>query len=251
MFRRSAWEGSWERFASQSRKDCMEYVSSSSLISGAANRPSTGRGRGPAGRQDRPRPLNSGGGRNGRLVGLPHGTPVAPPCLLHSTRVLRDFATRSPQERVLSCCGKEPDMGTRLDPRNSLPEVYRAMLALWSCSGHHRSTAVPIASTCTARTCGPRARANHASTSWTPGRGAVLLRPRAGGAGLTEAVTLVAHGHIPDEVYEEARRQFTDDELAKLTLAVVAINGWNRFAIAFRAPAGDYQPLRRHEPAAV
>ena len=54
----------------------------------------------------------------------------------------------------------------------------------------------------------------------------------------TEAVTLIAHGHVPDEVYEEARKHFRDDELVKLTLAVVAINGWNRFGIAFRSAPG-------------
>jgi AhpD family alkylhydroperoxidase len=50
----------------------------------------------------------------------------------------------------------------------------------------------------------------------------------------TEAVTRIAHGHVPDDVYEVARQQFTDKELADLTLAVVAINGWNRLSIAFR-----------------
>jgi AhpD family alkylhydroperoxidase len=59
----------------------------------------------------------------------------------------------------------------------------------------------------------------------------------------TEAVTLVTSGHVPDQVYEEAREQFTDRELANLTLAVVAINGWNRFGIAFRAEPGSYQPV--------
>ena len=65
----------------------------------------------------------------------------------------------------------------------------------------------------------------------------------------TEAVTLITEGHVSDEAYEEARQHFTDDELAKLTLAVVAINGWNRFGIAFRAPAGQYQPIHQHEAA--
>jgi AhpD family alkylhydroperoxidase len=60
----------------------------------------------------------------------------------------------------------------------------------------------------------------------------------------TEAVTLVTIGHVADEVYEEARQQFTDRELAFLTLAVVAINGWNRLGIAFRAEPGAYQPIR-------
>ena len=58
----------------------------------------------------------------------------------------------------------------------------------------------------------------------------------------TEAVTLVAEGHVPDDVYELARQHFTDKELVDLTLAVVAINGWNRLAISFRTVPGTYQP---------
>jgi alkylhydroperoxidase family enzyme len=58
----------------------------------------------------------------------------------------------------------------------------------------------------------------------------------------TEAVTLVTQGHVTEEVYALARAQFSDKELADLTLAIVAINGWNRLAIAFRKEAGTYQP---------
>ena len=61
----------------------------------------------------------------------------------------------------------------------------------------------------------------------------------------TEAVTLVADTHVPDAVYEEARQQFSDEELVNLTMAVVAINGWNRLQIAFRAVPGEYQPAAR------
>lgn len=50
----------------------------------------------------------------------------------------------------------------------------------------------------------------------------------------TEAVTLVAEGHVPDEVYEQARKQFSEKELVDLTYAVMTINAWNRLAIAFR-----------------
>lgn len=57
----------------------------------------------------------------------------------------------------------------------------------------------------------------------------------------TEAVTLITRGHVPDEVYERVRRQFEEGELANLTLAVVAINGWNRLCISFRVPVGDYK----------
>ncbi len=58
----------------------------------------------------------------------------------------------------------------------------------------------------------------------------------------TEALTLISEDHCPDDVYEAARAHFPESELAKLTLAIVAINGWNRLNIAFRTPAGDYQP---------
>lgn len=58
----------------------------------------------------------------------------------------------------------------------------------------------------------------------------------------TEAVTLVAEGHVPDDIYEQARRAFTEEELVNLTMAVVAINGWNRLAISFRTVPGAYAP---------
>jgi AhpD family alkylhydroperoxidase len=58
----------------------------------------------------------------------------------------------------------------------------------------------------------------------------------------TEAVTLVANDHIPDEVYERVRPHFTDEELVNLTMAINAINSWNRLNVAFRTPAGNYRP---------
>jgi len=57
-----------------------------------------------------------------------------------------------------------------------------------------------------------------------------------------ESVTLVSENHVPDEIYDKARKQFSEQELIDLTLAIVAINGWNRLAIAFRAEPGTYQP---------
>lgn len=58
----------------------------------------------------------------------------------------------------------------------------------------------------------------------------------------TEALTNVRDGHVPDAVFAEAREHFGEEELVNLTMAVVAINGWNRIAIAFRAVPGSYQP---------
>lgn len=57
-----------------------------------------------------------------------------------------------------------------------------------------------------------------------------------------EAVTLLKDQQVPDEVYEQARRQFDEKALVDLTLAIVAINGWNRLSVAFRTEAGSYQP---------
>jgi len=61
----------------------------------------------------------------------------------------------------------------------------------------------------------------------------------------TEALTLVHETHAPDEVYEEVRKHFTEEEAVSLTTAVVAINGWNRLAIGFRMVPGTYQPARK------
>jgi AhpD family alkylhydroperoxidase len=58
----------------------------------------------------------------------------------------------------------------------------------------------------------------------------------------TEAVTLVADGHVPDAVYEAVRPFFDERELADLTLAIAAINAWNRLSIAARITPGTYQP---------
>jgi AhpD family alkylhydroperoxidase len=54
----------------------------------------------------------------------------------------------------------------------------------------------------------------------------------------TEAATLVAVGHVPDAVYEDVRPHFSDRELSDLTLAVAAINAWNRLSIAARLVPG-------------
>lgn len=52
----------------------------------------------------------------------------------------------------------------------------------------------------------------------------------------TEALTLLSETHAPDDVYEEARRHFSEEELANLTWAIVVINGWNRVSVGFRVP---------------
>jgi AhpD family alkylhydroperoxidase len=63
--------------------------------------------------------------------------------------------------------------------------------------------------------------------------------------GWTEAVTLITQGHAADEVYEGVRVQFSEKEIADLTLAIATINAWNRLAISARTPAGHYRPTVR------
>lgn len=67
----------------------------------------------------------------------------------------------------------------------------------------------------------------------------------------TEAVTLITNGHVPDSVYENVRRQFNEKEISDLTLAVAAINAWNRLAISSRTVPGEYQPAKHRAQQAV
>ena len=57
-----------------------------------------------------------------------------------------------------------------------------------------------------------------------------------------ESLTLVSETHVPDDVFEEARKHFNEQELIDLTMTVVTINAWNRISIAFRTTPGTYQP---------
>ena len=66
----------------------------------------------------------------------------------------------------------------------------------------------------------------------------------------TEAMTLLTEGHVPDSVYATVREQFSESELVDLSMAVVAINGWNRLMVGFRAEAGTYQ-VRPRQPSAT
>ena len=63
----------------------------------------------------------------------------------------------------------------------------------------------------------------------------------------TEAITAITGGHAPDALYDETRAQFTEKEIADLTLALATINAWNRLSIAARLEPGRYQPnVRAH-----
>ena len=156
-------------------------------------------------------------------------------------------------------------METRIDPRKVAPEVFRAMLALENAvkaTGLEknlldllklRASQINGCAYCIdmhskdLRAEGESEERLYLLDAW---RDAPFYSDRERAAlAWTEAVTVIAHDHVTDEVYEQTRQQFTDDELAKLTLAIVAINGWNRFSIAFRAVPGKYQPIHQQEHA--
>lgn len=64
----------------------------------------------------------------------------------------------------------------------------------------------------------------------------------------TEAITNIQQGHASDEVYQDVRKQFSEAELVRLTLAITQINTWNRIAIGFRVEPGTYQPKAQAKP---
>lgn len=64
-----------------------------------------------------------------------------------------------------------------------------------------------------------------------------------------EATTSITSGHVPDSVFEETRKVFSEQELVDLTMVAVAINGWNRIAISLRAEVGSYQAQKHAKSA--
>src|SRR4051794_6941589 len=59
---------------------------------------------------------------------------------------------------------------------------------------------------------------------------------------LTDAVTRITEGHVPDEVFEKSRAHFSEPELIALLVTITTINAWNRLAITTRVEVGGYQP---------
>ncbi len=157
-------------------------------------------------------------------------------------------------------------MQPRLNATKVAPEAYRAMLALENhvhkASGlepslldlvRMRASQINGCAYCIdmhskdARAAGESEQRLYALNAWreTP---FFIDRERAALA-WTEAVTLIAESHAPDDVFQEASQRFTQEELVNLTMAIVAINGWNRLSIAFRAVPGEYQPAARTQSA--
>jgi len=138
----------------------------------------------------------------------------------------------------------------RLDATQVSPDLYKAMLGLEKyveASGLERKLVdlikirasqingcayCIVMHTNDARKHGESDERMHLLNAW---RGAPIYSARERAAlSWTEAVTKISDHHVPDDVYEEARNHFSEKELVDLTGAVIAINAWNRAAIAFR-----------------
>ena len=99
-----------------------------------------------------------------------------------------------------------------------------------------------------ARAIGEDEQRLHLVAAW---REAPCFTPRERAAlAWTEALTLLPETGAPDDVYEAMANEFDPTELVALTLASVAINGWNRLAVGFRRPVGSYVSHRHQERAA-
>jgi AhpD family alkylhydroperoxidase len=135
------------------------------------------------------------------------------------------------------------------------PDVFRAMLALSRASAQGldptvgelvkiRASQINKCAFCLdmhvreARTAGERDERIFLLEAWRETDGLYSAKERAALA-LTEAMTLLTEGFVPDAVWEEAGAHFDEDELARLVGAITAINAWNRLNVAYRVAPGQ------------
>jgi len=147
-------------------------------------------------------------------------------------------------------------MKTRMDYKKAAPDMFKAMLALETAarqgSLEHslielvkmRVSQINGCAYCLdmhskdARAAGETEQRLHVLPAW---REAPFYSERERAAlGWAEALTLVSTHGVPDALYDEVRAQFGEKAMVELTLAVIAINGWNRLAIGFRSEVGGY-----------
>lgn len=152
-------------------------------------------------------------------------------------------------------------MTQRIDYRKASPGAFQAMLGL---ENHVRQSGLEHAlielvktrvsqingcaycldmHTKDARAAGETEQRLHVLAAW---RDAPFYSARERAAlAWAEALTQLAGHEVSDELYEQVRSQFDEKSLVDLTLAVIAINGWNRLAVPFRSEVGGYQPAAR------
>lgn len=152
-------------------------------------------------------------------------------------------------------------MTIRLRYADAAPDAYQAMLALEAATAAMglecpllelvkvRASLLNGCAYCVdmhtkdARAGGETEQRLYAVAVW---REAPFFSPRERAAlAWTDAVTTLGQGGVPTAVYEEARTQFSEAELVRLTVVIVTINGWNRLVAAFGADVGSHQAAPR------
>ncbi|MEU8681514.1 carboxymuconolactone decarboxylase family protein [Streptomyces sp. NPDC048611] len=148
-----------------------------------------------------------------------------------------------------------PPTGPRLPFYRLAPEIYAPLLALTRAAKKHldpvlaelvllRASQLNHCAFCLdmhiteARRAGETEQRLHLLNAWEEAPGHYTDQEQAALA-LTEAVTLVARGGVPDAVYDRAAAHFDDVQLAHLLALITAINSWNRINTASRTPVGD------------
>ena len=148
-------------------------------------------------------------------------------------------------------------MNQRLDYKQASPAAFKAMLGLEGCARESnlehsllelvkmRVSQINGCAYCLdmhskdARAAGETEQRLYLLAAWR--EASCYTPPERAALAWAEAVTLVASNSVPDALYEDVRAQFDEKAMVDLTLAIIAINGWNRLAIGFRVEAGGYQ----------
>jgi AhpD family alkylhydroperoxidase len=175
-------------------------------------------------------------------IGRPTAPAVAPAAGARSMTARLDYRTELP-DAIGAMSGLERVVeSSTLEPR--LLELVKVRASQINgcayCLDMHTKDAVAI---------GEDEQRLHLVAAWCE---APVFTPRERAAlAWTEALTLLPETGAPDDVYEAIAREFDPAEQVALTLAIVAINGWNRLAVGFRRPVGSYVSARHPEPAAV
>ncbi|WP_010468440.1 carboxymuconolactone decarboxylase family protein [Streptomyces somaliensis] len=175
-----------------------------------------------------------------------------------TTQTQQAQQTRAPAGTPAADGGRAPEHPARLAPAELVPDVYRAMVRLDAAA--HQGLDPALAELVKIRA----SQINHCAfcldmhskdalaagegverivqlAAWRESRHFYTEKELAA-LELTEAITLLTDGFVPDEVYDRVAEHFDETEMAHLISSIIVINAWNRFAVTARSVPGHYRP---------